>query len=93
MSGYKGDPAAEGIAAAREDALAAHCEERGLHRNLISDDEDEAREDLLAAFESALDDLIADALRQADEVGGYFRGPGIRRQITDLLLDKARSAR
>ena len=84
MSRYKGDPAAEGIAAARED---------DLHRNLISDTEDEASDDLLAAFESALDDLIADGLRQADEVGGYFRGPGIRKQMTDLLLAKTRRAR
>jgi hypothetical protein len=65
----------------------------GLHRNLISDTEDEARDDLLAGFESALDDLIADGLRQADKVGGYFRGPGIRKQMTDLLLEKTRRAR
>ena len=49
-----------------------------LHRNVISDEEDCRTEGVLADFEMALDDLLATAAREADEVGGYFRGPGIR---------------
>ncbi len=61
-----------------------------LHRHLISDEEIEAREDLLGSFEAALDDLLEQGQAEADRIGGYFRGPGIRKQLRDLATDKSR---
>ncbi len=61
-----------------------------LHRNTRSDEEDEAAEDLLGSFEAGLDDLLAHGLAEADRIGGYFRGPGIAKQIKDLAIEKAR---
>ncbi len=61
-----------------------------LHRNTRSDEEDEERNDALANFEAQLDMLVADGLAEADRIGGYFRGPGIKGELYDLLKDAAR---
>ncbi len=55
-----------------------------LHRNLISDEEDCRTEGCLVDFEEALDKLLADAAREANEIGGYFRGPGIRASLQSI---------
>lgn len=47
--------------------------------------EEEARDDALADFESALDDLISEARHQAYTIGGDFRGPGIANEMNKVL--------
>ena len=46
-----------------------------------SDQEDSAREFLVAGFDANLDSLLRKAAEDADRIGGEYRGPGIRRQL------------
>jgi len=59
----------------------------------ISDDEDDARYDLLANVEVQIDELIQLIRDESARIGGGFRGPGIRREALKLLADKIYEAR
>ena len=59
----------------------------------ISADEDDLREDLMASVEMEIDSLIDYINTQANDIGGPFRAPGIKRQALRLLADKIRMAR
>jgi len=54
----------------------------------ISDDEGEERDHLLAMFEMELDELVSNAIQDAEEIGGQFRSPGILAQLRNLLQTK-----
>lgn len=54
----------------------------------ISDDEDEARLDLLATVEVQIDELVQYIKDEADRIGGGFRSPGIRKEAYRLMADK-----
>lgn len=56
-----------------------------LHRRSITAKELQTRVFMIAKFEIDLNDLIRDASHECDEIGGYFRGPGMRKEINDLL--------
>ena len=56
-----------------------------LHRRSITSDELTRSEALIAKFENDLNDLIRDASRECDEIGGYFRSPGMKAEIRQLL--------
>ncbi len=60
-----------------------------LHRRKISPGEDEEKEVVLLNFEVALDDLVRTAQECADEIGGYFRAPGIYAELREIVLAKA----
>ena len=47
----------------------------------ITPAETAAREEMLATFEDQLAELVAEAVRESYEIGGEFRGPGIRKSI------------
>ena len=59
----------------------------------ISDNEDEARYDLLAHAEVTIDELIQHVKDEADRIGGSFRSPGIRREVFMMLAEKIHGAR
>jgi hypothetical protein len=54
----------------------------------ISDDEESREEDLLASAEAAIDDLIATIKKEANDIGGSFRSPGIESRVGKLLKEK-----
>mgnify|MGYP001205602569 FL=1 len=54
----------------------------------ISDNEDEARLDLLATVEVQIDELVQYIKDEADRIGGGFRSPGIRKEAYRLMADK-----
>ena len=54
----------------------------------ISTDEDEDRDHLLAMFEMELDELVSNAIQDAEEIGGQFRSPGIMAQLRTILQTK-----
>lgn len=54
----------------------------------IGDDEQERIAELMATFESELDDLISYAMQTAEEIGGQFRAPGIKQAIRQLMQQK-----
>ena len=54
----------------------------------ISDDEDEARYDLLAHVEVQIDELVQYIKDEADRIGGDFRSPGIRKEAYRLMAEK-----
>ena len=54
----------------------------------ISDDEDEARFDLLATVEVQIDELVQYIKDEADRIGGGFRSPGIRKEAYRLMAEK-----
>ena len=59
----------------------------------ISDDEAEREEDLLASAEVAIDDLISMIKKEANEIGGSFRAPGIEAKVGKLLKEKLAKAK
>jgi hypothetical protein len=59
----------------------------------ISDDEAEREEGLMAKAEVAIDDLIAAIKKEANEIGGSFRSPGIESRVAKLLKSKLQKAR
>lgn len=59
----------------------------------ISDDEDEREEELMAHVESAIDELIAKIQKDADDIGGSFRSPGIIHRVGQLVKAKLNKAR
>jgi len=59
----------------------------------ISDDEDEARENFLADVEIQIDELIQYVLSASEQIGGPFRGPGIRHEAFRLIAEKIHNAR
>jgi len=59
----------------------------------ISDDEDEAREDLMAHVELTLNELLNHIISESERIGGGFRGPGIKKQAMRLLADMIHSYR
>ena len=59
----------------------------------ISNDEDEAREDLLMHVELTLNELLDHIIRESERIGGGFRGPGIKKQAFRLLADMIHSYR
>jgi len=59
----------------------------------ISDDEDEREEDLMANVEVAIDDLIAMIKKEANDIGGSFRSPGIESRVAKLIKAKLQKAR
>ena len=59
----------------------------------ISDDEDEARADLLAHTEITIDELIQHVRDEAERIGGGFRSPGIRQEVFKLMAEKIHGAR
>jgi hypothetical protein len=52
----------------------------------ISPDEEEREEELLYDVENRILELITYANDEADNIGGEFRGPGIRNRIKELFL-------
>lgn len=54
----------------------------------IGDDEQERIAELMATFESELDDLLGWAMKTAEEIGGQFRAPGIQQSIRKLIKQK-----
>jgi len=54
----------------------------------ISTDESEDRDHLLAMFEMELDELVSNAIQDAEQIGGQFRSPGIMAQLRSLLQTK-----
>tara|TARA_A100001011_G_scaffold355946_1_gene399596 strand:- start:307 stop:570 length:264 start_codon:yes stop_codon:yes gene_type:complete len=59
----------------------------------VSDDEDDAREDLLAHVEMSIDELIGYIKEEAYAIGGPYRGPAIKSMALRLLADKIHGAR
>ena len=59
----------------------------------ISEDEDEARADLLAEVEMQTDELIQFVIDSAQRIGGDFRSPGIKRECKNLMLEKIQGMR
>jgi len=59
----------------------------------ISDDEDDARYDLLASVEVQIDELIQHVVDEAERIGGGFRSPGIRAEAFKLMAEKIHEAR
>lgn len=59
----------------------------------ISDDEDEREDDLMANVEVAIDDLISLIKKEANEIGGSFRSPGIESRVGKLLKEKLAKAK
>ena len=59
----------------------------------ISDDEEEREEDLMANVEVAIDDLIAMIKKEANDIGGSFRSPGIEHRVSKLIKSKLQKAR
>jgi len=59
----------------------------------ISDDEDDARYDLLASVEVEIDNLIQHVKDEAERIGGGFRSPGIRAEAFKLMAEKIHGAR
>lgn len=59
----------------------------------ISDDEDAREEDLMANVEVAIDDLIAMIKKEANDIGGSFRSPGIESRVGKLLKEKLAKAK
>ena len=57
----------------------------------ISDDEDEARYDLLASTEEHLNELIDYVISESERIGGDFRAPGIKREAFALMADMVHS--
>ena len=54
----------------------------------ISDDEDERREDLMSSVEVSIDDLLAMIKKEANDIGGSFRSPGIMYDAKKIIEDK-----
>lgn len=59
----------------------------------ISDDEEEREDDLMAMAEIAIDDLISMIKKEANEIGGSFRSPGIESRVGKLLKAKLQKAK
>jgi hypothetical protein len=59
----------------------------------ISDDEDEAIEDLMTNIEFSIDELITYVKTNADEIGGSFRSPGIEAEAAKLIKSKLKKAK
>ena len=59
----------------------------------ISDDEDEARYDLMAHVEMQIDELVQFVEDEAERIGGGFRSPGIRKEAFRLMAEKIHGAR
>ncbi len=59
---------------------------QALQHTLRSDKEDVERDVLILQFKRDLSLLVETVNRRADEVGGYFRGPGIRKSLYDDAL-------
>ena len=59
----------------------------------ISDDEDEARFELLAEVEMQIDELIQFVESSAARIGGSFRSPGIRAEAFKVMAEKIHGAR
>jgi hypothetical protein len=59
----------------------------------ISEDEDEARFDLLASVEVQIDELIQRVKDEAERIGGGLRSPGIRAEVFKLMAEKIHGAR
>jgi hypothetical protein len=59
----------------------------------ISDDEESREEDLMANVEVAIDDLIDLIKKEANEIGGSFRSPGIESRVGKLLKEKLAKAK
>jgi hypothetical protein len=59
----------------------------------ISDDEAEREDELMANIESSMDDLISLIKKEANNIGGSFRAPGIESRVAKLLKSKLQKAR
>lgn len=59
----------------------------------ISDDEDAKRESLLTSVESSIDELIATIKKEANEIGGSFRAPGIEHEAGKVIKAKLQKAK
>lgn len=54
----------------------------------ISADEDQRREDLMSSVEVAIDDLVEMIKKEANDIGGSFRSPGIVYDAKKLIETK-----
>lgn len=59
----------------------------------ISDDEDTREEDLMSSVEVAIDDLISMIKKEANDIGGSFRSPGIESRVGKLIKAKLQKAK
>ena len=59
----------------------------------ISDDEDEKRAELINRVKGEMEELLASAEFDAEEIGGPFRSPGIMADIRKLLDKKVKKFR
>ncbi len=54
----------------------------------ISDDEDALQENFMADVEIQIDELIQYVLSTSEQIGGRYRGPGIRHEAFRMLAVK-----
>ena len=59
----------------------------------ISGDEESLEDELMTEIEIEIDNLIQHIRIQAEQIGGGFRGPGVRQRALKLLADKIYRAR
>ena len=59
----------------------------------ISGDEEELEDDLMMEIEIEIDRLIQMVRAESENIGGGFRGPGIKARALKLLADKIYEAR
>ena len=59
----------------------------------ISDDEDEAREDLMIHVEMQTAELVQHIRDEAERIGGSFRSPGIKKEAFRIMAEMIHRAR
>ena len=59
----------------------------------VSEDEEEAEEELMISAEMRINELIDMIQAEAYRIGGTFRSPGIRKRVYQMVSDKLRGAR
>ncbi len=52
---------------------------------LITPEEEDAQIQFLSGLEATVDDMVADAVIKAYEIGGSFRGPGFRVEVEEIF--------
>ena len=59
----------------------------------ISADEEDLEEELMMEIELQLNDMIQYVADQAEQIGGGFRGPAIKKRLFKLMADTIHRAR
>lgn len=87
-AGHKGSKAKKIVDEFRKIATMESVVSEKKADGTISDDEDERREDLMSQVEVSIDDLLAMIKKEANDIGGSFRSPGIMYDAKKLIEDK-----